>query len=92
MQFDKENTALVIIDPQNDVLSEKGISWALVARASKKITRSSISTDSLPLQRIINSPYSSRLTISFLSIKPGSSAALSSTPCSMNGNSFGPIH
>ena len=30
MQFDKENTALVIIDPQNDVLSESGVSWALV--------------------------------------------------------------
>lgn len=30
MQFDKSDTALVVIDPQNDVLSEKGISWELV--------------------------------------------------------------
>jgi len=30
MDFSKRDTALVIIDPQNDVLSEKGISWGLV--------------------------------------------------------------
>jgi nicotinamidase-related amidase len=30
MLFDKSDTALVVIDPQNDVLSEKGISWGLV--------------------------------------------------------------
>jgi nicotinamidase-related amidase len=30
MRFDKHDTALVVIDPQNDVLSEKGLSWGLV--------------------------------------------------------------
>lgn len=30
MQFDKADTALVVIDPQNDVLSEAGVSWGLV--------------------------------------------------------------
>ena len=30
MKLDKHDTALVVIDPQNDVLSEKGISWDLV--------------------------------------------------------------
>jgi nicotinamidase-related amidase len=30
MQFNPRDTALVVIDPQNDVLSEKGISWGLV--------------------------------------------------------------
>lgn len=30
MQFDKVDTALVVIDPQNDVLSETGVSWPLV--------------------------------------------------------------
>jgi nicotinamidase-related amidase len=30
MQFDRKDTALVVIDPQNDVLSENGVSWALV--------------------------------------------------------------
>lgn len=30
MKFGKSDTALVVIDPQNDVLSEKGVSWGLV--------------------------------------------------------------
>jgi nicotinamidase-related amidase len=30
MQFDATSTALVVIDPQNDVLSETGVSWPLV--------------------------------------------------------------
>ncbi len=30
MQFSSKDTALVVIDPQNDVLSEKGLSWGLV--------------------------------------------------------------
>jgi nicotinamidase-related amidase len=30
MNFDKHDTALVVIDPQNDVLSETGVSWPLV--------------------------------------------------------------
>src|SRR6478735_1087039 len=30
MTFDKADTALVVIDPQNDVLSEHGVSWGLV--------------------------------------------------------------
>lgn len=36
MQFHKNDTALVIIDPQNDVLSEKGVSWALVGDSIKE--------------------------------------------------------
>jgi len=30
MRIDKSDTAVVVIDPQNDVLSEKGVSWSLV--------------------------------------------------------------
>ena len=30
MKFDRNTTALVVIDPQNDVLSENGVSWPLV--------------------------------------------------------------
>lgn len=30
MEINKHDTALVVIDPQNDVLSERGVSWALV--------------------------------------------------------------
>ena len=36
MQFHKNDTALVIIDPQNDVLSEKGVSWGLVGESVKE--------------------------------------------------------
>ncbi|MBY0527903.1 MAG: cysteine hydrolase [Gemmataceae bacterium] len=36
MQFDKSDTALVVIDPQNDVLSEKGVSWGLVGASVRE--------------------------------------------------------
>jgi nicotinamidase-related amidase len=36
MQFHKNSTALVVIDPQNDVLSEKGVSWGLVGDSIKE--------------------------------------------------------
>jgi nicotinamidase-related amidase len=37
MNIDKNDTALVVIDPQNDVLSEKGVSWGLVGDSVKEI-------------------------------------------------------
>jgi nicotinamidase-related amidase len=36
MQFNQSDTALVVIDPQNDVLSEKGVSWGLVGESVKE--------------------------------------------------------
>jgi nicotinamidase-related amidase len=36
MQFRSDDTALVIIDPQNDVLSEHGVSWPLVGESVKE--------------------------------------------------------
>ncbi len=36
MKFSKSDTALVVIDPQNDVLSEKGVSWGLVGESVKE--------------------------------------------------------
>jgi nicotinamidase-related amidase len=36
MEFSKSDTALVVIDPQNDVLSEKGVSWGLVGASVKE--------------------------------------------------------
>ncbi|HWY87477.1 MAG TPA: cysteine hydrolase [Gemmataceae bacterium] len=36
MKFYKNDTALVVIDPQNDVLSEKGVSWGLVGASVKE--------------------------------------------------------
>ncbi|MDR3635622.1 MAG: cysteine hydrolase [Isosphaeraceae bacterium] len=36
MKIDKNDTALVVIDPQNDVLSEHGISWGMVGDSVKE--------------------------------------------------------
>ena len=33
MDIKSTDTALVITDPQNDVLSEKGVAWALVGKS-----------------------------------------------------------
>ncbi len=35
MNINKNDTAIVVIDPQNDVLSEKGVSWDLVGESVK---------------------------------------------------------
>jgi nicotinamidase-related amidase len=37
MNFDKNDTAVVFIDPQNDVLSETGVSWPLLHESLKEI-------------------------------------------------------
>jgi nicotinamidase-related amidase len=36
MEFSKIDTALVVIDPQNDVLSEAGVSWGLVGESIRE--------------------------------------------------------
>ena len=36
MNINKNDTAVVVIDPQNDVLSEKGVSWHLVGNSVKE--------------------------------------------------------
>jgi nicotinamidase-related amidase len=36
MVLDRKDTALVVIDPQNDVLSEKGVSWELLRDSLKE--------------------------------------------------------
>jgi nicotinamidase-related amidase len=36
MEFNKEDTAVVITDPQNDFLSEKGVTWGLVGESVKE--------------------------------------------------------
>ena len=36
MKLHTNDTALVVIDPQNDVLSEKGVSWGLVGESVKE--------------------------------------------------------
>jgi nicotinamidase-related amidase len=37
MNINKNDTAIVVIDPQNDVLSENGVSWDLVGDSVKDI-------------------------------------------------------
>lgn len=36
MKFDSSNTAFVVTDPQNDVLSDKGVGWGLVGGSVKE--------------------------------------------------------
>ena len=36
MNINQNDTAVVVIDPQNDVLSEKGVSWELVRESIKE--------------------------------------------------------
>lgn len=36
MNIDALDTAIVLIDPQNDVLSEKGIAWPLVGESVRE--------------------------------------------------------
>jgi nicotinamidase-related amidase len=36
MQFNQENTAVVITDPQNDVLSPKGVAWGMVVESIRQ--------------------------------------------------------
>lgn len=36
MEFNPADTALVVIDPQNDVLSENGVSWSLVGASVRE--------------------------------------------------------
>ena len=74
MQFNKSDTALVVIDPQNDVLSEKGVSWGLVGEASRKTTPLRISPAFSRLRRNRTSGSSSRPTTSTPPTGRGSSA------------------
>ena len=37
MNIDKNDTAVVFIDPQNEVLSEKGLAWPLVHESLREI-------------------------------------------------------
>ena len=36
MDFNRNDTAVVFIDPQNDVLSEKGLGWGAVGNSVKE--------------------------------------------------------
>ena len=51
MEFSAHDTAFVVIDPQNDVLSEKGVAWALVGRGIRQIGTVEHQTSSSVLPR-----------------------------------------
>ena len=36
MNIDKNDTAVVLIDPQNEVLSEKGLGWGLLGESVRE--------------------------------------------------------
>ncbi len=74
MEFHKSDTALVVIDPQNDVLSEGGVSWELVGESIRE--NNTVEN----LERLFRAATdggmgcSSRPTISSRPIRPGHSA------------------
>ena len=74
MNIHKSDTALVVIDPQNDVLSEKGVSWRLVRDSVKE--NSTVENIERPRPRRDGaSGSSSLLTTSTPRIRRGGSAA-----------------
>jgi hypothetical protein len=77
MNFDKNDTAVVFIDPQNDVLSEKASVGHCSTKVLRKTTRLRIWSASSRPQRRMDSRFSSLLTISTPRIKDGSSTVLS---------------
>ena len=78
MKASNRDTALVVIDPQNDVLSEKGVSWALVGESVKENnTVENLGAALSRPRRNGTSRSSSRRTTCFRSTKRGSLAASS---------------
>ena len=73
MNIDKSDTAVVFIDPQNEVLSERGLAWPLVHESLTKTILSRIWNASSKLRRRMASKFSSRRTISIPPIKDGNS-------------------
>jgi hypothetical protein len=66
LRLDRADTAVVIIDPQNDVLTEKGLARPLLQESLKEInTVENIDTSSKP-QRLTDSKCSSLRIISSL--------------------------
>ena len=74
MKIDRNDTALVVIDPQNDVLSAKGVSWPLVGDSVKETTPSPTSSDSSRPRRNRGTRSSFLLTICTPRTSRGSSA------------------
>ena len=52
MKFDKNDTAVVMIDPQNEVLSETGLGWPLLRESLHETIPSKIWIARLPGPRV----------------------------------------
>ena len=86
MNFDKNDTAVVFIDPQNEVLSEKGAGVAAWStRASRKTTPSRTWSASSRLRRRTASRSSYRRTISIRRTRDGNSTDRSKPMKPSNG-------
>ena len=73
MNFDKDDTAVVFIDPQNEVLSETGLAWPLVRESlQENNTIENIERIFKAAERT-DSRFSSLLTISTPRTKDGNS-------------------
>jgi hypothetical protein len=78
MEINRYDTGVLITDPQNDFLSEKGVAWQLVADSVKENhTLDNIERLFKPAKSTI-SRFSSRPTTTIPPITRGSSAALAS--------------
>jgi len=74
MDFNKQDTAIAITDPQNDFLSPEGVIWGLVgASASKRTGPSGTSKTCFALQIRRATKFSSRRTITTPRTRVGSS-------------------
>ena len=79
MQFHQNDTALVVIDPQNDVLSEKGVSWGLVGESVKENNTVENLARLFTAAKNRTTASSFRPTTSTRTTRRGNSAASSST-------------
>lgn len=62
MDINKNDTAVVVTDPQNDVVSTTGVAWGLVGESTKRVASAagegrwkcnSCTNASLPVDRVV---------------------------------------
>jgi hypothetical protein len=73
MKIHREDTAIVFIDPQNEVLSEKGLAWPLVHESVRENNTIENMERIFKAARRMDSRFSSLLTISIPRTKVGNS-------------------
>ena len=73
MDIHREDTAIVFIDPQNDVLSEKGLAWPLVRESLQENNTIENMERIFKARKRMDSRFSSLLTISIPRTKDGNS-------------------